>query len=121
MNALRFLMLLAVALLLNCIGGVIDQGGGPPEAVTVEASVDGLTITVTWTAAAGAIEYEVELFENLPGRGRLLITQGTGRKRQTQFTEASDGVRANNTYTLTVFSVNSFGRTPSTNSPTGST
>ncbi len=119
MNALRFVMPLAVALLLSC-GSMTDQGGGPPEAVTVEASVDGLTITVTWTAAAGAIEYQVELFENLPGRG-LLIIQGTGGKRQTQFTEANDGVRANSTYTLTVFSVNSFGATQSTNSPTVST
>ncbi len=118
MHALRFVLLLAVALLLSCDLGGPGPFGQPPEAVTVEASLDGLTITVTWTAAAGADSYRAELVDKDISR-HPRSTVGT-RETQTQFTEAQ-GVRANRTYTLTVFSINQSGETPSTNKPTVST
>ena len=67
----RFVLLLAVAPLPSCdlLTDPFDSWREKPEAVTVEASVDGLTITVTWTAAAHTYRYRVELFENPPGRG----------------------------------------------------
>ncbi len=118
----RFVLLLAVAPLLSCdlLTDPFDSWREKPEAVTVEASVDGLTITVTWTPAAHTYRYRVKLFEHPPGRGlvgeaRVLAAVNV---YQHQFTEADYGLRANNTYTVTVFSRNVNGTTRSTNSPT---
>ncbi len=97
--------------LVGCSSGTGPDG--PPEAVTVEATVDGLTVTVSWNAAAGATSYRAELFGNLP-IGKVTT------ESQILFTEA-DGVLANSTYTVTVFSINDDGETQSTNSPTVST
>jgi hypothetical protein len=96
--------------LIACDESLIDPTDGPPEAVVVVVSVDGLTITASWSEAHGATSYRAELFGNPP------IGKET-TETQIRFTQA-EGVLANTEYTVTVFSINQHGETRSTNSPT---
>jgi hypothetical protein len=84
----------------------------PPGAVTVTASTDANTVTLSWTADTGATGYRAEIAASDP-----LIKTVDAATTEAVFTEA-DGVLDGVTYTATVYSINVDGETASANNPT---
>lgn len=88
----------------------------PPTAVSVEASVNIDTVTVTWDAAQAALSYRVELTG-----GSSAISESVGLTESSLVLVSDDGIEDDVTYTVTVFAVNGAGETASANSPTVTT
>lgn len=87
----------------------------PPSGVTVSLSANVDTVTVTWTPAATAASYRVEL-----AGGSSISRTATATESSVLFTGA-DGVEDGIEYTATVFAINESGETGSTNAPTVTT
>jgi hypothetical protein len=84
----------------------------PPAAVTVEVSTSVDTVTVSWSSATSALSYRVDLV------GTSTLTKNAEATATTaQFTGA-DGVTDGESYTVTVYAINTTGETASSNTPT---
>lgn len=87
-----------------------------PNAVTVTATVQDLTLNISWTNSPDAASYRVEA----EAGGSTVTKSANAGSLSVAMTEA-DGVADNSTYTVVVYAINTAGETESSNSPQVST
>ena len=117
LTSLAVLAWLPVALLAACENDdPATEPQLPPAAVSVEATTNVDTVTVTWSAAQTALSYRIQLTG-----GSSTINETAAITETTLVLAGDDGIEDGVTYTVTVFAINGSGETPSATTPTVTT